>query len=247
VAEKQMGGQPYRYSYAINRGQKNPPQVEQKGAPKPVTKERPAGAYEPSHIPLYTGAPGNAMSGEAAIVLGSLALLLILADLADDGDDAAAGKPGGAGAVLNVSGTAEPIAPAVLDRGELVEVIVPNAPPQIGRLKAGVARGLAEAVGAGFESLGARVVINDAPRSAGRYVVRSTVLRAQGNLVQYTNLTVEVSLHDQRTGRELTRMLVQAAEKPFDLKAQTERQNAGGIATSIFVKPLQAKLRTYVR
>lgn len=236
VAEKQMGGRPYRYAYALNKDEVT--RTVKAKQPAKETKPAPTG---PGYIPIYTtGGPG---SMEAAVVMGSLALLIILARLANENkgteDDVQV-------RVLNISGTAEPIAPVALDRSRVVEVVVPDAPPMIGRLKPQVARGLAEAVRSAFAAQGLQAVISDAPRQGG-YVARTTVLRAQGNFITYTSLTVEVNLQDARTGRELTRLVVQAAEKPFDLKAQTERQNQGGIASSLLVKPLAAKLRGYVR
>ncbi len=265
VAEKAMSGRPYRYTYAVDKKQMT------RQVPAATPSSTGSGSSGSNYIPLYVPSPaggGGMGSGEAAIILGSLALILVIISLAKKDDSAPAAstapldsqadnQPAGSGSAtpreqvtttrtLKVSGTAERIDSVSLDRTRLVEVIVPDAPPVIGRLKSGVAQKVGEEIRRGFEGLGCQVLLTDRPQKSG-YTVRTTVLRAQGNLLQYSNLTLEISLQDQRTGRELTRWVVQASEKPFDLKSQNERMYGDGIATSILQKPLKTQLSRYLR
>jgi|GEM_PF-2976634 len=254
VAEKELGGRPYRYKYAVNKKQITR-QI-------PEVTVAPSSSYMPIFVPTPTGSSGIG-GGEAAIILGSLALILIIIELAKKDSATNSVTPPVAEKrtsaeppavreevistrILQVSGTAEPISPVSLDRNRLVEVVVPDASAAIGRVKPGVARKLAEELRRGFEGMGCQVLLTDRPQKAG-YTVRTTILRAQGTPVTYSNLTLEISLQDQRTGRELTRWVVQASEKPFDLNAQNERLYGAGIATGILQKPLAMQLKRYVQ
>lgn len=254
VAEKEMGGRPYRYSYAVDK--------------KQFTRTIPApGATAGSntYIPIY-GAPGGGGGGEAAIILGSIALIILLAKMASDhrrekpaappasSGAAAAAQPAPAAPkqetvttrILRVSGTAEPVAAVSLERSRSVSVVVPDESPAIGRLKPAVATGISEEIRRGFEAMGCQTSVGS-PSGQGGYTVRTSVLRAQGNAIVYSSLTLEIALIDQRTGRELARWMVQAAEKPFDLKSQNERMYGAGIATQILQKPLHAQMSRYLR
>ncbi|MES2506207.1 MAG: hypothetical protein V4599_05860 [Verrucomicrobiota bacterium] len=247
VAEQKMGGRPYRYQYALDK--------------KQITRTKPvagSGSTSSSIVPMFYGPVGSsgASFGEAALIIGSIALIVELVDLATQ-DDEPAPAPATASAptapqtetvqtrILQVSGTAVPIAPVALDRSRLVEVIVPDASPTIGRLKPQVAKSIANSVRSSFEKMGLQTLVSEGPKQQG-YVVRCAVLRAQGTYVTYSNVTVELTVQDPRTGRELTRMVVQMAEKPLDIKAQTERQTTG-VATTQLTKAVDAKLKAYVK
>jgi hypothetical protein len=249
VAEQKMGGRPYRYQYALDK--------------KQITRTKPvagSGSASSSIVPMFYGPVGSsgASFGEAALIIGSIALIVELVDLATKDDEpapaastATASTPAAPQTetvqtrILQVSGTAVPVAPVALDRARLVEVIVPDASPAIGRLKPQVAKSIANSVRSSFEKLGLQTLVSESPKQQG-YVVRCAVLRAQGTYVTYSNVTVELTVQDRRTGRELTRMVVQMAEKPLDLKAQTERQTTG-VATTQLTKAVDAKLKAYVK
>lgn len=253
VAEKEMGGRPYRYTYAVDK--------------KQFTRTTPAPgstAGSSTYIPIY-GAPGSGGGGgEAAIILGSIALIILLAKMASDHkkEKAAEAAPAPVSApqaappppkqetvttrILRVSGTAEPVAPVSLERSRPISVVVPDESPAIGRLKPAVAAGISEEIRRGFESMGCQASVGS-PSGQGGYTVRTSVLRAQGNAVVYSSLTLEIALIDQRTGRELARWMVQAAEKPFDIKSQNERMYGTGIATQILQKPLHTQMSRYLR
>lgn len=254
VAEKQMGGRPYRYTYSVDKKQvkRTVPQYQDSSGGSS------GGNY---YMPIYTQ-PGG---GEAAIILGSIALIIVLAKLAHDSqkpdkeDSATLAKPAASVTpplppkeetittrILRVSGSVEPISQVTLDKSRLVEVLLPDEAPVIGKMKPAVSRAVAEEVRSGFEQLGCQVLIGQQSQQAG-YSVRTSVLRAQGNALMYSNLTVEMTLVDQKTGKELTRWVVQASEKPLDINAQNERLYGPGIATSILKKPLKSKLASYLR
>lgn len=247
VAEQKMGGKPYRYQYALDK--------------KQITRTKPvagSGSASSSIVPMFYGPVGSsgASFGEAALIIGSIALIVELVDLATKDDEPApaastASTPAAPKTetvqtrILQVSGTAVPVAPVALDRSRLVEVIVPDASPAIGHLKPQVAKSIANSVRSSFEKLGLQTLVSEASKQQG-YVVRCAVLRAQGTYVTYSNVTVELTVQDRRTGRELTRMVVQMAEKPLDIKAQTERQTTG-VATTQLTKAVDAKLKAYVK
>lgn len=248
VAEQKMGGRPYRYLYALDK--------------KQITRTKPvagSGSASSSIVPMFYGPVGSsgASFGEAALIIGSIALIVELVDLATKDEPAPAATTAAASTpaapqtetvqtrILQVSGTAVPIAPVALDRARLVEVIVPDASPAIGRLKPQVAKSIADSVRSSFEKLGLQTLVSESPKQQG-YVVRCAVLRAQGTYVTYSNVTVELTVQDRRTGRELTRMVVQMAEKPFDIKSQTERQSTG-VATTLLTKAVDAKLKAHVK
>ncbi len=264
VAEKQLGGRPYRYAYSVNKKQIT------RQAPQPQTAPVGGAVNSGYYSPIYLPPAGQGGGGaEAAIILGSIALIVILAKLAYDSRQSKTEKPPGeplrstvatdtptvvaapkeetiTTRILRVSGTAEPISPVSLDKSRLVEILLPDEAPVIGKMKPAVSQALAEEVRRGFEQIGCQVLIGNSARQGG-YAVRTSVLRAQGNAILYSNLTVEIALVDQRTGKELTRWVVQASEKPFDMNAQNERLYGPGIATSILSKPLKSKLAAYVR
>jgi hypothetical protein len=220
--------------------------------------------YTPIYVPA--GGGGGVGGGEAAIILGSIALIILIAKMAASSREekapqaqpapvstsATAAEPVApreeviTTRILRVSGTAEPIAPVSLDRSRLVEVLLPDQSPVIGKLKPAVAQALSEEIRRGFESMGCQVLLGSQSRQSG-YTVRTSVLRSQGNAIIYSNLTVEITLVDQKTGRELARWIVQATEKPFDLKSQNERLYGAGIATGILQKPLKTQMSRYLR
>lgn len=249
LVEQKMGSRPYRYEYVLDK--------------KQLTRTRsvPGAAStstSSSVMPMVYGslAGSGASFGEAALISASIALVAELIDLATKETPVAASVPTSDEGnstitetvqtrILQISGKATPIAPVTLDRSKIVEVLIPKSQAAIGKLKPQVARGIADSIRTSFEKLGMQTLVSETPKQQG-YAVRCAVLRAQGTYITYSNVTVEVSLHDQRTGRELTRMLVQVAEKPFDLKAQSERQSIG-VATSILTKELDEKLKVYVK
>jgi hypothetical protein len=217
------------------------------------------------NTPIYVpaGGGGGVGGGEAAIILGSIALIILIAKMAassreekaPQAQSAAVSTPAAPVApreevittrILRVSGSAEPVAPVTLDKNRLVEVLLPDESPVIGKLKPAVAKALSEEIRRGFESMGCQVLLGSQSRQSG-YTVRTSVLRSQGNAIVYSNLTIEIALIDQKTGRELTRWIVQATEKPFDLKSQNERLYGAGIATGILQKPLKTQMSRYLR
>lgn len=116
----------------------------------------------------------------------------------------------------------------------------------IGRLKQPVASAIGDKVREAFTDIGCPASIGSLPSQQG-YRVSTTVLRAQGTAVTYSALTLEITLTDERTQKEIARWLVQAAEKPFDLKSQNERLYGPGIATGILQNPLKTQLARYFR
>jgi hypothetical protein len=261
VAEKELAGRPYRYAYAVDKKQTTR-RVYDSGS---TTNPTAAGSY---YTPIYV-APSSGGGGEAAIILGSIALIILIAKIASDSRNekaAAAPTPSVAPAssaplvaqapgfreetvttrVLRVTGTAEPVAPVTLDRSRLVEVIVPDQAPTLGRLKPAVASQIANQVRQSFEALGCPTAVGSLPAQQG-YRVTTSVLRAQGTPITYSTLTLEITLIDEKTNRELARWMIQAAEKPFDMKSQNERLYGPGIATSMLQKPLAAQLGRYLR
>jgi hypothetical protein len=266
VAEKEMGGRPYRYTYTVDKKQT----TRQIPGNSSIAMASSAGSSGSSHTPIYTPiyvpAGGGGGGGEAAIILGSIALIILIAKMAASSREektpqaqpAPASTPTPAAEpvapreevittrILRVSGTAEPIAPVSLDRNRLVEVLMPDQSPVIGKLKPAVAQALSEEIRRGFESMGCQVLLGGQSRQSG-YTVRTSVLRSQGNAIIYSNLTVEITLVDQKTGRELARWIVQTTEKPFDLKSQNERLYGAGIATGILQKPLKTQMSRYLR
>ncbi|MCX6853830.1 MAG: hypothetical protein NTV80_02875 [Verrucomicrobia bacterium] len=246
VAEKSMTGRPYRYSYSVDQKQ------------RPVAQSTSAANSGSGAVYTPIFVPANSGSGEAAIILGSIALIILLAKMASDNRASAATIPGQPTTtlisgeqmvptrILKITGTAEPVPPVTLDRNRLVDVRFPDQPPAIGQLKPAVAKALGEEVRRGFENLGCKVLLGSQP-SQGGYTVTTTVLRAQGNAIKYSSLTIEMTLSDQSTGRELARWIVQGSEKPFDLPSQNERLYGPGIATSILQKPIQTQMSRYLR
>jgi hypothetical protein len=246
VAEKSMGGRPYRYSYSVDQKQRAVAQYAS------TANSGPGAVYTPIFVPANTG------SGEAAIILGSIALIILLAKMASDSRAPTATIPGQPTTtlssndrmvttrVLKITGSAEPIAPISLNRNRLVTVSFPDQPPVIGLLKPEVAKALAEEVRRGFENLGCKVLLGNQSNQGG-YKVTTSVLRAQGNAIIYSSLTVEMTLSDESTGREVARWIVQGNEKPFDFPSQNERLYGPGIATSILRKPMQAQMSRYLR
>jgi hypothetical protein len=261
VAEKEMGGRPYHYTYTVDKKQTT---RQIPGNNSSATSSSSGGSY---YTPIYVPAGGGGGGGgEAAIILGSIALIILIAKMASSSreEKAPQAQPAPASTptpaaepvapreevvttrILRVSGTAEPVAPVSLDRNRLVEVLLPDESPVIGKLKPAVAKALSEEIRRGFESMGCQVLLGSQSRQSG-YTVRTSVLRSQGNAIIYSNLTVEITLVDQKTGRELARWIVQATEKPFDLKSQNERLYGAGIATGILQKPLKTQMSRYLR
>jgi hypothetical protein len=246
VAEKSMAGRPYRYSYSLDHKQRAVTQ------PIASTNSGSGGVYTPIFVPANSG------SGEAAIILGSIALIILLAKMASDSRAPAATIPGQPTTtlasdvkmvttrILKITGTAEPISPVTLDRNRLLTVRFPDQPPVIGKLKPEVAKALAEEVRKGFESLGCKVLLGNQPNQGG-YTVTTNVLRAQGNAIKYSSLTIEMTLSDHSTGREVARWIVQGNEKPFDMPSQNERLYGPGIATGILRKPMLTQMSRYLR
>ncbi|MCW0217515.1 MAG: hypothetical protein OJI67_04240 [Prosthecobacter sp.] len=256
IAEKEMAGRPYRYTYAIDKKQSS----------RRVYEPGSSGGdyYTPVYLP-----PSSGGGGEAAIILGSIALIILIAKLATNSkkEKSTPTSPAPATAttspsvvtqkpafreetvttrILRVSGTAEPVAPVTLDHSRLVEVLVPENAPTVGRLKPAVASAIADQVRQSFETLGCPTTVGSKPAQQG-YRVSTSVLRSQGTGLTYSAITLEITLTDERTNRELARWLVQASEKPFDLKSQNERLYGPGIATGILQKPLATQLSRYLR
>jgi len=272
VAEKEMAGRPYRYTYAVDKKQFTRT-IPAPGSSRGSSSGSSAGSstYMPLYVPAYNGGGGGGGGGEAAIILGSIALIILIAKMASDhkkektaetapppvnsGASTAASAPAApvppkqetvTTRILRVSGTAEPVAPVSLERSRSVSVVVPDESPAIGRLKPAVAAGISEEIRKGFEAMGCQASVGN-PSGTSGYTVRTSVLRAQGNAIVYSSLTLEIALIDQRTGRELARWMVQAAEKPFDIKSQNERVYGAGIATQILQKPLHTQMSRYLR
>jgi len=253
IAEKEMAGRPYRYTYAIDKKQSS----------RRVYEPGSSGGdyYTPVYLP-----PSSGGGGEAAIILGSIALIILIAKLATASKkEKSAPAPATATTspsvvtqkpafreetvttrILRVSGTAEPVAPVTLDHSRLIEVLVPENAPTVGRLKPAVASAIADQVRQSFETLGCPTTVGSKPAQQG-YRVSTSVLRSQGTDLTYSAITLEITLTDERTNRELARWLVQASEKPFDLKSQNERLYGPGIATGILQKPLATQLSRYLR
>ncbi len=268
VAEKELGGRPYRYSYAIDKKQTNR-RIQETGPKAAVTAGTAAAGNQSSYyVPIYSthSSGGGLGGGEAAIILGSIALILLIAKLASDSRKnktaelpPESSKPASIQPdqptfreesvptnILRVSGKAEPISPVTLDRSRTVEILPPDHPPVIGRLKQPVASAIGDKVREAFTDIGCPASIGSLPSQQG-YRVSTTVLRAQGTAVTYSALTLEITLTDERTQKEIARWLVQAAEKPFDLKSQNERLYGPGIATGILQNPLKTQLARYFR
>lgn len=261
VAEKELGGRPYRHSYAIDKKQTT--RRIQEAGPKAA-----AGNQSSYYVPVYSthSSGGGLGGGEAAVILGSIALILLIAKLASDSRKNKTAKlpseslkPASVQPdtptfreesvptnILRVSGHAEPISPIPLDRSRTVEILPPDQPPVVGRLKPAVASAIADKVREAFTGIGCTAGIGSLPSQQG-YRVSTTVLRAQGTAVTYSALTIEITLTDERTQKEIARWLVQAAEKPFDLKSQNERLYGPGIATGILQNPLKTQLARYFR
>lgn len=270
VAEKELGGRPYRYTYTVDKKQSTR-RIEvpgQEAASSPQSDPTRTGAGGSYYMPFYVQQPsgGGSGGGEAAIILGSIALILLIAKLAADNRKkkdvmppqvvsatvpAALHEPTFreetvATSIIRVSGNAEPVSPITLDRSRAVEILPPDQPPVIGRLKPAVAGAIADKLQEAFTGIGCAASIGSNPRQQG-YRVSTTVLRAQGTPVTYSALTLEITLTDERSQKELARWLVQAAEKPFDIKSQNERLYGPGISTGILQKPMQAQLARYFR
>lgn len=271
VAAKELGGRPYRYSYAVDKKQftRQIPAPSSSGSAPGGGSSGAASGSSGTYYPIFvpTGQGGGVGGGEAAIILGSIALIILIAKLAADskkkkaamtvtGEKPAASQPAPAPAqpreevvttnILRITGIAEPVPQVALDRTKTVAVQIPDQPPVIGKLKPEVARAIAEEIRGGFESLGCQTRLGGGAAKAG-YVVETSVLRSQGSVITYSSLTLEITLREIAGGKELARWIVQAGEKPFDLKSQNERMYGIGIATGILAKPLREQLNRYLR
>jgi hypothetical protein len=80
VAEKEMGGRPYRYSYVVDKKQTTRQIPDHSST---ATAASAGSSHTPVYTPIYVPAGGGGGGGgEAAVILGSIALIILLAKMA---------------------------------------------------------------------------------------------------------------------------------------------------------------------
>ncbi len=267
IAAKRLGGQPYRYTYQVDRAdvmetyyrtQKTERQVE-----APARGGRTGGT--PVYYPIHGGGQGRSQGGigggEAAVILASVVVLTLLIKAASKPKPASQEPPAQsetrtitvtdtkmvkdqrvAGQAMRLRGTATPVERLGWSQSRAVEVVVPSGKPVIGEMSGEDARRFAEAAVKSLESLGYNATVVTAP-SAGAQVVKPVVLRAQGMMeAGQQQMTVEYELSSPATRGNPARVFVQTAN-PFagqsfgDLSSVSLRYRPAAL-----IKPLAKKL-----